>query len=623
MKKVLLQILLVLFIPSLLLAQGGVGINNDNSNPDNSAMLDVKSTDKGLLAPRMTEAQRNAIASPATGLLIYQTDNTPGFYVYDGTSWTAVTPAAGGATDWTVSGNDVYNVNTGRVGVGTTTPTAALNVRGTGATTPVQEVYRGYVNDNQGSFAGASDGTFGVATINVPAATVATATSITVDVNIGGDLDGAFGFPTDLEVFLEGNSLGTNVTAPTGTPGCADPNNGGVFFPTAINGLNVTASLAGLTTINLRAEDYGGAFDTHCGSQGIWVEYVITYTVPYPEPAMQVDNGLIKVGDFAGTVAPLQTNVDGEIVQATGTGPLLVKNPDGTIQMQNYIEQHITIGNKPWDVTNPTYLNGNPPAVLEVRGGTGRPLYGGNIREYDSTGTNNANPFIPRVHANGHLDVLDQFSIHADYNIAGGNFFAHSDARIKNVLRRSNRAADLTLLNQIQITDYKYVDTMAKGNGEVKKVIAQELREVYPEAITFSSRTIPNIYQSSSIQEGWIPLAGVAAVDDLIELKIIERGKEYSRLVKVVAVEEDRFQINEALDYDHVFVYGKWVDDFHIVDYDALTTLNVSATQALLKRVEALEAENAKLKSENEALSGLKAEVAEIKALLNMTGQAK
>ncbi len=45
------------------LAQG-VGINNDASAPDNSAMLDVKSTEKGLLIPRMTLAQRGAIAAP-------------------------------------------------------------------------------------------------------------------------------------------------------------------------------------------------------------------------------------------------------------------------------------------------------------------------------------------------------------------------------------------------------------------------------------------------------------------------------------------------------------------------------------------------------------------------------
>ena len=63
-----------------------VGINTDNSDPDASAMLDIKSTDKGVLIPRMTTSQRNAIASPATGLLVF--DSTSGsFWFYNGSTW--------------------------------------------------------------------------------------------------------------------------------------------------------------------------------------------------------------------------------------------------------------------------------------------------------------------------------------------------------------------------------------------------------------------------------------------------------------------------------------------------------------------------------------------------------
>jgi hypothetical protein len=61
-----------------------IAINGDGSNPDASAIIDVKSTSKGQLMPRMTVAQRNAIPSPATGLIIYQTNGTKGFYYYDG-----------------------------------------------------------------------------------------------------------------------------------------------------------------------------------------------------------------------------------------------------------------------------------------------------------------------------------------------------------------------------------------------------------------------------------------------------------------------------------------------------------------------------------------------------------
>jgi len=85
------QILLFLAIAALLslqtLAQTGVAINATGAAPDTSAMLDVSSAIKGILIPRMTEAERSAIALPAKGLLVYQTDVTEGFYYFDGAAW--------------------------------------------------------------------------------------------------------------------------------------------------------------------------------------------------------------------------------------------------------------------------------------------------------------------------------------------------------------------------------------------------------------------------------------------------------------------------------------------------------------------------------------------------------
>jgi hypothetical protein len=61
------------------------GINSNGAPPDASAMLDIVSTTKGLLIPRMSEGQRTSIPSPATGLVVYQTDGLAGFYFNRGT----------------------------------------------------------------------------------------------------------------------------------------------------------------------------------------------------------------------------------------------------------------------------------------------------------------------------------------------------------------------------------------------------------------------------------------------------------------------------------------------------------------------------------------------------------
>ena len=80
-------------------AQVGIG----TTTPDASAALDITSTTEGLLMPRMTEAQRIVISSPASGLMIYQTDGTVGFYYYNGSSWSEVA-----ATSKTYSVNTFY-----------------------------------------------------------------------------------------------------------------------------------------------------------------------------------------------------------------------------------------------------------------------------------------------------------------------------------------------------------------------------------------------------------------------------------------------------------------------------------------------------------------------------------
>lgn len=95
--------LLLFFGLFVLQLQGQTGIGT--TTPNTSAKLEVAATDKGFLLPRMTATQRSAIATPANGLLVYQTDGDAGFYVNTGSSssvvWTRVN------MDWSRSGNDL------------------------------------------------------------------------------------------------------------------------------------------------------------------------------------------------------------------------------------------------------------------------------------------------------------------------------------------------------------------------------------------------------------------------------------------------------------------------------------------------------------------------------------
>ena len=66
-----------------------VGINNDGSSPDASAMLDVQSNNSGVLIPRLTTSQRTGITGPATGLIVFDI-TTESFWFYAGSSWIEV-----------------------------------------------------------------------------------------------------------------------------------------------------------------------------------------------------------------------------------------------------------------------------------------------------------------------------------------------------------------------------------------------------------------------------------------------------------------------------------------------------------------------------------------------------
>lgn len=84
MKKIFY--LFILLFSTISFSQIGIG----TKDPDASSLLDITATDAGVLTPRMTENERDLIENPADGLMIYQTNSTPGFYYYDGSQWEAI-----------------------------------------------------------------------------------------------------------------------------------------------------------------------------------------------------------------------------------------------------------------------------------------------------------------------------------------------------------------------------------------------------------------------------------------------------------------------------------------------------------------------------------------------------
>jgi len=180
------------------------------------------------------------------------------------------------------------------------------------------------------------------------------------------------------------------------------------------------------------------------------------------------------------------------------------------------------------------------------------------------------------------------------------------------ILGRSDNEADLDTLLAIEITDYTMIDKLTHGERSFKKVIGQQVREVYPQAVTISTDVVPDIFQPATVTGGWVALATDLEKGERVKL-ITDGGQE---IHEVLEAGLERFRV--ALEHDgNVFVYGREVDDFHAVDYEAIAMLNVSATQELHRRLQTQQEEIASQRREIVSLrngrDSLRAEMDELR----------
>lgn len=221
-----------------------------------------------------------------------------------------------------------------------------------------------------------------------------------------------------------------------------------------------------------------------------------------------------------------------------------------------------------------------------------------------------------RVNSAGGLAVAASnfnLSVYANSAIAASEFLAFSDQRIKRISGRSNAARDLATISAIEVTDYAHIDTLQRGDKSHKKVIAQQVETVFPQAVNKITDVVPDIYQRATVKDGWIALSTSLKKGDRVRLI----GKATQGVHEVLEVAAGRFRAAFKADADTVFVYGREVNDFRTVDYEAIAMLNVSATQELHRRIEKQAAEIAQLKQQLAHLSDLDAKVALLMTQLN------
>ena len=197
------------------------------------------------------------------------------------------------------------------------------------------------------------------------------------------------------------------------------------------------------------------------------------------------------------------------------------------------------------------------------------------------------------------------FSLRTSSYIFATGYGSYSDRRIKKDLYLSENIADLSTLRKLRVTDYRHVDEANNGKALTKGFIAQEVEQVYPEAVTKSSNFVPNVYAMSAqtkLSAGKMTISLAKNHEFAVgnEVKLVRSTGEEKNTTVLAVADANTFVVDwtgEAA-AEKIFVYGKKVDDFRVVDYDRIFSLNVSATQELARQVEELKKENAALRSE-------------------------
>ena len=209
------------------------------------------------------------------------------------------------------------------------------------------------------------------------------------------------------------------------------------------------------------------------------------------------------------------------------------------------------------------------------------------------------------------LAAIFQGDVVADSHYFSQLNMTFSDHRAKEILNASDNLHDLQTLQQLKITDYRWIDTRQHGSATHKKLIAQEVKETFPQAVSVVPKptVIPNVYQKAEAFRH-DPDSRQLTVStekphefqpgDKVDL-YTDQGDLNDVSVRVV-LSERQFVVDCEKAPNEVFVYGKYVNDFLAVDYEAVAMLNVSATQELARQLALLQARLETVEKENAAL---------------------
>ena len=171
---------------------------------------------------------------------------------------------------------------------------------------------------------------------------------------------------------------------------------------------------------------------------------------------------------------------------------------------------------------------------------------------------------------------------------AGARIIVSSDERIKTDIRDISDGDALHVIRTIEPKTYKYVEEEERGSNYVYGFLAQQVSNILPYSVQLKTKSVPDIYCYGDISGSYVRLAKDISYTD-ISAVVHYVTNDFREIKTVTQFIDSRTLLPETgLDCSGVFVYGREVNDFHVLDKNAIYTVGIAALQELDRQVQAL-----------------------------------
>ena len=219
--------------------------------------------------------------------------------------------------------------------------------------------------------------------------------------------------------------------------------------------------------------------------------------------------------------------------------------------------------------------------------------------------------------------------------VSATGFFVYSDKRIKKDILTIEDDKALVDFRKLNPCSYSYIDTIGRGNKTVYGFIAQEVKEVLPHSCSTRTETVPNVYSIADISGNFLILQG-GTFDNLehdltdasgnvytnisIAIEGTNREKIYYYIKDIVnsttielyeELPSSLYVYNESTGKNQCFVFGQFINNFNMLDKNAIWTVAAAATQEIDRQQQADKVRIAELESN---VSSLPSEVSSLQA---------